>query len=95
MPKIEFSSKADSDVGSLHAHYEEILGAVKAKEILGFVLDAIENLADFPHMGKATDHPDCRVLILSKYPYRVTYTVIGGTVLVYRVLHQHANEGAG
>ena len=49
-------------------------------------------LETFPQMGKASDIPDCRELIISKYPYRAVYTLKGNTILVYRILHQHAER---
>jgi len=43
-------------------------------------------------MGKASDIPDCRELIISKYPYRAIYTLKGETIRIYRILHQHAER---
>ena len=92
MPKIALTSKADSDLSGIYEHYEPRLGAEKAEEVISQVLEAITRLETFPQLGKASDIPDCRELIISKYPYRSIYTRKGNTILIYRILHQHAER---
>ncbi|MBO5391994.1 MULTISPECIES: type II toxin-antitoxin system RelE/ParE family toxin [Pseudomonas] len=92
MPKIALTSKADSDLEGIYEHYEPRLGAEKAEEVIFQVLEAITRLETFPQLGKASDIPDCRELIISKYPYRSIYTRKGDTILIYRILHQHAER---
>jgi len=94
VPKIALTSKADSDLEGIYEHYEPRLGAEKAEEVVFQVLEALGRLESFPQLGKASDIPDCRELIFSKFPYRAVYTlkVKSDTILVYRILHQHAER---
>ena len=92
MPKIALTSKADSDLDGIYEHYEARLGPEKAEEAIFQVLEAISRLETFPQLGKASDIPDCRELIISKYPYRAVYRLKGDIILVYRILHQHAER---
>ncbi|MBF7144954.1 MULTISPECIES: type II toxin-antitoxin system RelE/ParE family toxin [Pseudomonas] len=94
MPKIALTSKADSDLEGIYEHYKTRLGAEKAEDFVFQVLEALSRLESFPQLGKASDIPDCRELIFSKFPYRAVYTlkVKSGTILVYRILHQHAER---
>lgn len=94
MPKIALTSKAESDLEGIYEHYEPRIGAEKAEGAVFHILDALTQLETFPQLGKASDIPDCRELILSKFPYRAVYTFQPkiNTVLVYRILHQHAER---
>lgn len=92
MPKIALTSKADSDLDGIYAHYEPLLGGDVSESVVLHLIDAITMLETFPQLGKASDIPDCRELIISRYPYRAVYTLKGNTILVYRILHQHAER---
>lgn len=49
-------------------------------------------LERFPNAGKASPAPDFRELILTTYPYRATYSLQGGRVMVFRIPHQHSER---
>jgi toxin ParE1/3/4 len=70
------------------------MGAERAEKVIFSMLEALYQLETFPQLGKASDVPDCRELILSKLPYLAVYTFQfkTNTVLVYRILHQHAER---
>jgi toxin ParE1/3/4 len=58
------------------------------------ILDAIERLAEFPHMGKPGRSPDTRELGVAGLPYLVVYSAEPGAVtsdpqqvVILRVLH--------
>jgi len=92
VPKIALTSKADSDLDGIYEHYEPLLGPDASEGVVFDVISAITMLETFPQLGKASDIPDCRELIISKYPYRAVYTLKMDTILVYRILHQHAER---
>lgn len=48
---------------------------------------AIDQLSEFPFLGRATDEPSVRVLLLTRYPYLIFYTVIGGEAVILHVRH--------
>ncbi|MEB0208889.1 type II toxin-antitoxin system RelE/ParE family toxin [Pseudomonas bubulae] len=92
MPKIALTSKADSDLEGIYEHYAPLLGAEASEGVVFHLIEALTMLETFPQMGKASDIPDCRELIISKYPYRAIYTLKGETIRIYRILHQHAER---
>ncbi|WP_099270178.1 type II toxin-antitoxin system RelE/ParE family toxin [Pseudomonas sp. ICMP 561] len=92
MPKIALTSKAESDLDGIYDHYEPLIGAEGSEDIIFRILEAISMLESFPQLGKASVIPDCRELIISKYPYLAVYTLHGDTVKIYRILHQHAER---
>jgi len=92
VPKIALTSKAESDLEGIFEHYARLIGNERAEVIAFSVIEALATLEVFPHLGRASDIPDCRELIFSKYPYRAVYTVKGDALLVYRILHQHAER---
>ena len=92
MPKIVLTSKAESDLDGIYEHYESIQGADIAEGVVFQILEALSRLETFPHLGKASNVPDCRQLIFAKYPYRADYQLRDETIRVYRVLHQHAER---
>jgi toxin ParE1/3/4 len=92
VPKIALTSKADSDLDGIYEHYEPLLGANASEGVVLHLIDAIMMLETFPQLGRASDIPDCRELIISQYPYRAIYTLKGNTIQIYRILHQHAER---
>lgn len=92
MPKIALTKKADSDLDGIYEQYEPHRDPVKTEEVIFQILEAMYRLETFPQLGKASDVPDCRELIFSKFPYRAVYTLKGDTILIYRILHQHAER---
>ena len=54
------------------------------------ILAAVEQLGDFPFLGKPGRSPDTRELVVSGLPYLVVYSVEAAalrTVVILRVLH--------
>ncbi|WKL50885.1 type II toxin-antitoxin system RelE/ParE family toxin [Pseudomonas kielensis] len=92
MPKIALTSKAESDLDGIYEHYAPLLGAKSSEGVVFHIIEALEMLETFPQMGKASDIPDCRELIISKYPFRATYTLKGEMIRIYRIEHQHAER---
>lgn len=92
MPRIALTSKAESDLEGVFEHYARLIGNERAEAVVFSVLEALAALEAFPQLGRASDIPDCRELIFSKYPYRAVYSVKGNALLVYRILHQHAER---
>jgi toxin ParE1/3/4 len=44
-------------------------------------------LADFPFLGRATDEPRVRILVMTKYPYLMFYSVVKDEVVILHVRH--------
>lgn len=94
MPKIALTSKADSDLDGIYEHYEARIGAERAEKAILQIFEGLYQLETFPQLGKASDIPNCRELIFAKLPYRAVYTLKlqTNTLLIYRILHQHAER---
>jgi addiction module RelE/StbE family toxin len=61
---------------------------VAARGLHAKIKASIENLSRFPFAGRATDRPDVRVLTITRFPYRVFYTVHQDNhVVILRILH--------
>jgi toxin ParE1/3/4 len=61
--------------------------ATAAKKIGGVILEAVNDLVDFPAMGRPGRVSGTRELVISGTPYLVAYRVKKGTVEVLAVLH--------
>ena len=51
------------------------------------ILEAIENLAHFPQMGRPGRASETRELVISDTPYIAAYQVGEASVLILRILH--------
>ena len=58
-----------------------------AKEFFRHVISSVEQLVQYPQIGRAGRVPGTRELVLAKYPYIVPYRVKGLEVQVLHVLH--------
>lgn len=58
-----------------------------AKEFFRHVIHSVEQLAQYPQVGRAGRVPGTRELVLTRYPYIVPYRVNGLEVQVLHVLH--------
>lgn len=88
MPQIELSEKADSDLEAIHEHYAGLMGHQRADEVINTILESIEQLATFTGMGRPSQTPDVRELVLTRYPFVVSYVVRTQVVFIVRVLHE-------
>lgn len=53
-----------------------------AERVRRHIMHTIDSLADFPFLGKATDEPRVRILVMTKYPYLVLYSVVRDEVVI-------------
>ena len=90
MHRIEWSLPALHDLRSAE---EYIAGdnAAAAAKMASRVQEAVEYLADNPHIGRPGRLDSTRELVVSGTPFIVVYCVHEGIVYVLRVLH-HARK---
>lgn len=93
MPKcrIELLNTAWLDVEKIADFHLEQVGAASAQRITDELLDAVENLSEFPYMGPLHPDPELselgyRKLVLTKI-YVAVYRVIEDVVYVYRIVN--------
>lgn len=58
-----------------------------AQRVKGRIRATIDLLAAHPSIGRATDRPGQRRLMISPYPYAIFYRVRAGEVIIQRVRH--------
>ena len=92
MPKIVLTDKADSDLDAIHEHYESRVGAEEADDIIRRVLESLEKLELFTGIGRPSQVPDVRELVITCVPFIAPYRVIQGEIQVLRILHQRAER---
>lgn len=93
MPKkIVLTNKAESDLEGVFEHYAAKVGDEKAAELIQRTIETIARLGAHPSLGRQSQVPDIRELILTKIPFLVPYRVIGNSIQVLRVIHQHTEQ---
>lgn len=90
MPRIVLTDKADSDLEAIHAHYASRIGAVGADQIIHCLIESLEKLELFTGMGRPSQVPGVRELIMTHVPFLAAYRVMQDEIQVLRVVHQRA-----
>jgi plasmid stabilization system protein ParE len=88
VPRIELSNKADSDLEAIHENYAGLIGYERADAVIATIIEAFKKLAVFPGMGRPSQTPDVRELVMTRYPFVITYAVRAETVFIVRILHE-------
>ena len=92
MPNIALTDKASSDLDSIHEYYESRLGPDAADAVLAQIIDTLEQLQTFTGLGRPSQTPDVRELILGKFPFIAPYRLMNSEVQVLRILHQRTER---
>jgi len=59
----------------------------RADRVVGVIIAAANGLIQFPLLGRQGSVPGTRERMITRYPYRVIYRIVGDTVEVLRVIH--------
>lgn len=83
--------EAFDDLDAIGDFYQENVGPISAQKITDKLLDAMEMLSSFPHLGPLHSDPelaekDYRKLVLNQ-TYVAVYKVMDRQVVVYRVVN--------
>jgi plasmid stabilization system protein ParE len=89
LKKIVLTNKAESDLEAIFEHYCVKVGDEKAGELIQRTIETIEMLGQHPSLGRQAQIPDIRELILTNIPFVVPYRLVGDSIQVLRVIHQH------
>lgn len=92
MLTIALTDKAQSDLEGIHEYYATICGSVVANRIVIDVLGELESLRTFSGLGRPSEFPGVRELVLGRYPYVAPYREKGDQVQVLRVLHHRMDR---
>jgi toxin ParE1/3/4 len=88
VPLIELTEKAQSDLDAIHEHYASHSGDHRADTAITDIFESIEQLKIFRGMGRPSQAPDVRELVLTRYPFIVAYHVAHKTISIVRILHE-------
>lgn len=83
---IRFDARALADLAEIRNYLVE-RSPSGAERVRLHLVETIDRLADFPFLGRQTDEPGVRVLVLTRYPYLVFYGVVAGGVVILHVRH--------
>lgn len=92
MPNIALTDKASSDLDGIFEYYESRLGAEAAEDVVIQIIEALEQLETFTGLGRPSQTPDVRELILSRFPFIAPYRLAYGEVQILRILHQRTER---
>ncbi|WP_084614870.1 type II toxin-antitoxin system RelE/ParE family toxin [Pseudomonas batumici] len=92
MPNIALTGKAESDLDSIHEYYASRLGAGSADAVIAQIFESLEKLEMFTGLGRPSQTPDIRELVLSKFPFIAPYRLVGDEVQILRILHQRTER---
>jgi plasmid stabilization system protein ParE len=86
--KVQWLQRAAQDLRSIHDHLEQDVGAPAAKRIRAELRQSARRLALQPFLlGRPISGSEIRILSLTRYPYRVYYTVTAVAVVILHVRH--------
>lgn len=90
MPKVEILSEAKQQIRDIALYHKMKVGPNSARKITDKLLDAIEQLGEFPEMGvrppsDIVAETGYRMLIVDKY--LCFYSIVGDVLYVSHVVH--------
>ncbi|MDP9784761.1 type II toxin-antitoxin system RelE/ParE family toxin [Pseudomonas fluorescens] len=92
MPSIVLTDKAQSDLDSIHEHYQSAIGTQGADDVIIAILETLRQLQRFPGSGRPSVVPDIRELVLTRYPSVAPYRLVQGQLQILRVLQQRSER---
>jgi len=92
VPSIVLTDKAQSDLDSIHEHYQTAIGTEGADNVITTILETLRQLQRFPGSGRPSVVPDIRELVLTRYPFVAPYRLMHGQLQVLRILHQRSER---
>lgn len=95
MPNIALTDKASSDLDSIHEYYQSHVGPEAADAVLAQIIEVLEQLKIFSGLGRPSQTPDVRELILTDLPFIAPYRLAQDEVQVLRILHQSTERPEG
>jgi plasmid stabilization system protein ParE len=86
--KVRLNDRAAGDLQDIIDQRAEEHGAQVAEHVHDELVAAMQRLALRPFLlGRRTANPDVRVLSLTRYPYRIYYTVTAVAVVILHIRH--------
>jgi toxin ParE1/3/4 len=83
---IRWSSRAQRHLTSL-TNFVALESPKTALKILSQIEKSVENLPEFPNMGKTGRLKNTRELIIQNLPYIISYTIFEDTIWILAIMH--------
>lgn len=83
---IRYSARARTQMDSLHEFIAE-RNAAAATAVIAHIRKAIRLLVSSPRLGRTTDEKSVRMLVVSRFPFVVFYTIRKNDILILNVRH--------
>lgn len=87
MMRLKWDVAALADVDAIGAYISRDSPSA-AKRVTAYIRVVTENLEFSPRMGREVEGDLWREIVLSRYPYLVSYRIEGDEVLILAVTHQ-------
>lgn len=84
--RIIWSPTAVENLIEIHKYIEQDKPAA-ASRVAARILESVERLARYPHLGRPGREPGTRELVVTGTPYLIPYEVYKNRVVVLAVLH--------
>ena len=91
MASVSLAPRAQLDLESIALHCAVVLGnPARAEEVAGQLFEALDQLAQFPRLGKVFEHDGLELQYrrLLVQGYWIFYELAGEDVIVRRVIHE-------
>jgi plasmid stabilization system protein ParE len=86
--KVKWHGRAARDLRSINDHLAQESGAPAAKRVRAELRKCARRLALQPFLlGRPTSESEIRILSLTRYPYRIYYTVTAAAVVILHIRH--------
>jgi plasmid stabilization system protein ParE len=85
--KVQYRARALADIDEIF-DYIEPRSPAGALNVLQAIFDGVQGIGENPLAWQATDNPDIRVRVLSRYRYKIFYTILDhDTVEILHIRH--------
>jgi plasmid stabilization system protein ParE len=86
--KVKWHRRAAHDLRSIHDHLAQESGVPTAKRVRAELRQSARGLALQPFLlGRPIPASEIRILSLTRYPYRIYYTVTADAVVILHIRH--------
>ncbi|HWE62889.1 MAG TPA: type II toxin-antitoxin system RelE/ParE family toxin [Chloroflexota bacterium] len=83
---LRLSEAARDDLRAIYAYYAE-RNPASADRVVGTILKAANGLTSFPLLGKYGAVEGTRERLVTRYPYRIIYSIEDDSIVVLRIIH--------
>jgi addiction module RelE/StbE family toxin len=84
--RVRYTPEAFADRERIF-HYLRERSPSGARNVLASIRQAVQLLREYPYSGYKTNDPDVRVMLVSRYPYKIFYRTRENLVEILHIRH--------